>query len=197
MRLNTKRFLKGFSLIEVSISLLIVGIVSGICMTQLASFTAIDRMQKTQRHCDIIINALGAFYISSDGDLPPPNRNLQDGFGLVPFEKLGIMDKFAKDGYGNHLLYQVNPYFNKKTNNPKYINLGMTDFASTNDDKIAIILKSVDKNKNEIYKIWYSERNFKAMFKRPADVVENLPEENITEQNDEQQLLTAILLDDG
>lgn len=173
MQKTTKKFLKGFSLIEASISLIIMGIISGICITQLASFTAIDKMQKTQKHCEIVINALGAYYIASDGTLPFPIDNKENGFGRVPFKKLGIMEKFAKDGYGNFLLYKVNPFFNKETNDLNSINLGITEFAGINDDKVAIILKAIDKKGNEIYKIWYSERNFKVMFPRQTPTQEN------------------------
>lgn len=168
-------------------------------MTQLASFTAIDRMQKTQRHCDAVINALGAYYISSDGKLPNPSGELIGGFGEVPFKELGIMEKFARDGHGEFLLYRINPFFDKKTSNPEHINLGIDDFSSTHDDKVALVLKAVNKKGNEIYKVWYSERNFKAMFQKQKSAVnteENSQESSITETNRSQQPAGAGLLDD-
>lgn len=168
MIIRFKRFLKAFSLIEVSISLVITGIISSVCLQQLASFKKAEALRNTQHHFDVVITSLGAYYLSSDGDLPQPSGKLVDGFGRVPFETLGIMERFAKDGNGNWILFKVNPFFGKKNFDSKLINLGVVEFSSSSDDKVAFILKSMNKEGKELFKIWMSERNFKNMFKLPG-----------------------------
>jgi hypothetical protein len=155
----------GFLLIEAAISLLIVGIVSSMCMIQLASFTAIDRMRRTQENCNVVINALGAYFIATDGRLPDPVGEITDGFGNVPFKSLGIMEKFSMDGNGRKLLYKVNSHLGRHTEDMQYIRLGVDDFVGSYEDKVIVVLKSVDLKGSELYKIWHSERNFKNMFR--------------------------------
>ncbi|MDR0552800.1 MAG: hypothetical protein LBG13_01770 [Holosporales bacterium] len=158
-----KLWVSGFSLIEASISLLIVGIVSSVCISQLSVFMAVNRMQKTQANCEIIVKALGT-YMRVDCVLPPPVNVDSSGFGRVPFETVGIMESFAKDGNGNWILYKANPYFGRMTADPELINLGVREFSGASGDKVAFILKSVSSTNAELYKIWYSENNFTAMF---------------------------------
>ncbi len=177
----------GFSLIEASVSLLVVGIVSCICMTQLSSFMNINKIQQTQKHYEVVVNSLGAYFIATNGSLPAPININENGFGTVPFKTLGIMEKFAKDGNGKLFLYKLNPYFGKPTTNPNHINLGISEFTSSYEDKIAFILASVDSKGHEIYKIWYSERNFKAMFpirNENVDIPENSTTQEFTSDND-------------
>ncbi|MDR1488140.1 MAG: prepilin-type N-terminal cleavage/methylation domain-containing protein [Holosporales bacterium] len=158
-----KRYLEGFSLIEVSISLLIVGIISTICVSQLSSYLSIERLRKTESHCDIVVNSIGA-YAKIKGTLPSAtNIDSSNGFGIVPFETLGIMEKFVKDGYGNWFLYKTNPDFNKTTSSNK--TLGISGFKGITNDMVAFIIKSVNpKTGSEIYSVWYSKINFQSMF---------------------------------
>jgi prepilin-type N-terminal cleavage/methylation domain-containing protein len=161
--LNRGRSIRGFSLIEASISLLIVGIVSSICVSQLSMFMAVNRMQKTQTNCEIVVRALG-LYMKRDGVLPGPVGADSTGFGRVPFKAIGIMESFARDGNGHWLLYKSNPHFGKMVTDPHLINLGISEFSGMYGDKVAFVLKSVSSTNAELYKIWYSEKNFTAMF---------------------------------
>ncbi|MDR2074848.1 MAG: type II secretion system GspH family protein, partial [Holosporales bacterium] len=135
--MKNRGYINGFSLIETAISLLIIGIVSSICMTQLALFTTIDRTRRTQEHCNIIINALGAYFIATDGRLPDPTEKTVNEFGSVPFKELGIMEKFSKDGNGKNILYRVNPYIGIQITNLQHIKLGIEEFTVPYADKIA------------------------------------------------------------
>jgi prepilin-type N-terminal cleavage/methylation domain-containing protein len=170
-----KAFYKGFSLIEVSISLLIIGIISGIGVTQLNMFNKFCAIQKTQSNIDFVIKAIAAYCIAKDGRLPFPSSSefnigiqdasLQNTSGVVPFKTLGIMEKFAQDGKGRWLVYRMNPTFGAHANGSHDRKIGITDFHSEiSDDQVAIVLKSQnEKNMDEIV-IWISEKVFIANF---------------------------------
>jgi prepilin-type N-terminal cleavage/methylation domain-containing protein len=167
--------LPGFSLIEVSISLLILGIISSVVMTQLNVFNKIYANQKTQSNIDFVVKAIAAYCISNDGQLPYPsstsgnvgiqNETMKDTYGYAPFKDLGVMEKYSKDGNGRALLYRMNPRFGKSALSPTDRTLGITEFHSDiKDDKVAIIIKSQnDDGKDEIV-VWYGEKSFIANF---------------------------------
>ncbi|MDR3030890.1 MAG: hypothetical protein LBU35_00700 [Holosporales bacterium] len=174
MKPKIKLNLYGFSLIEASISLLIIGLVSAIVLPQLKSILTLTRTQKTQSNIDFVIKSIGAYYLSSykipypskfDLNIGEQNESMKDSFGIVPFKTLGIMESFAKNGYGKWLLYRMNPSFGNPTVSPAQKNLGITEFSSAlSDDKVAIIIKSQNsKNEDEII-LWYSEKVFIANF---------------------------------
>lgn len=163
--------LKGFSLIEISISLLILGIISSISISQFATVKRIQAEINTRSNIDYILKALGAYYISTGGLLPAPaNPNSpitgkqitgNENFGIIPYKSLGIMEKYAKDGYGNWLLYKLNPDIGRYT--VKDRTLGIKEFDSDDDnDKVVLVIKYYT-NKNE-HIIWYSENNFARIF---------------------------------
>jgi prepilin-type N-terminal cleavage/methylation domain-containing protein len=169
MKKQTK--FSGFSLLEVSISLLILGVISGVCVTQLNMINTIYASQKTQNNIDFVIKAIAAYCISNDGRLPFPSsasrdigfqdESMKNSFGIVPFRTIGIMEKFAKNGKGKRLFYKMNPLFGQPVSQGQARNLGISEFHSEiKDDKVAFVLKSQDnKGKDEIV-IWLSEKSF-------------------------------------
>ena len=160
--------LSGFALVEVSIALLILGIVSSISMSQFATLKRLQAEQITQAHIDYIVKALGTYYNSKGGYLPYPSSlesntigkqvvKITD-FGIIPFKTLGIMEKYAKDGYGHWLLYKLHPDFGKGVTRDR--TLGISEFDSDLPrDKVAFIIKSDNGNIT-----WYSEMNFIQIF---------------------------------
>ena len=177
------RTIKGFALIEVSIALLILGIISSISISQFATVKRMQAEIATKTNIDCILKSLGAYYISKQGLLPYPANNSSQvtgrqvtgklDFGIVPYKSLGIMEKYAKDGYGNWLLYKVNPDVGKTTTKNK--NLGIQEFDSEmKNDKVAFIIKYNTNNNENI--IWYSENNFARIFangKKPQNIRKN------------------------
>lgn len=165
----------GFSLIEVSISLIIIGIISSIGMSQLRLMNKVYTSQKTQSNIDFVVKALGAYCTSKALQLPYPSRtdanigvqseDMQCSFGIVPFKSLGIMEKFAKDGKGKWLLYRVNPNFGKPVFSKENKSLGVADFSSDlPGDRVAFVVKSQNsKNEDELI-VWYSEQTFVANY---------------------------------
>lgn len=185
-----KVYFHGFSLIEVSISLIIIGIISAIGMSQLNIMNRIYRTQKTQSNIDFVVKSIAAFYLASDcNNIPFPSdmtrigyqsKNMENSFGIVPFKTLGIMEKFAKNAKGKWLLYKINPNFGKNTESNK--NLEISEFSSEiPGDKVAFIIKSKnEKNQDEIT-VWYSEKTFISNFANNkistlinSDVLKNL-----------------------
>ena len=167
--------LSGFSLLEVSISLLIIGIVSSVSMTQLHTIRKLYSTQKTQANIEFVVKSVAAYYLSNEGILPYPSdvsQNIgtqsllmKNSFGIVPFKTLGIMDRFAKNGNGKFLLYRMNPFFRKTTSSVEQKNLGIKEFSSgIKDDKVAIIIKSQNEKDEDEVIIWYSEKNFISNF---------------------------------
>lgn len=170
MVLKIARF-QAFSLIEVSISLIIIGIISSIGISQLRLMNKIYSSQKTHANIDFVVKALGVYCTGKVLKLPYPSKinanigiqseDMKHSFGLIPFRTLGIMEKFAKDGNGHWLLYKMNPNFGKVTFSPEDRCLGVTDFDSElSDDRVAFIIKSKNHKNEDELTIWYSELNF-------------------------------------
>ena len=162
---------KGFALIEVSIALLVLGIISSISISQFATIKRMQAEITTKSNIDYVLKSLGAYYISKGGYFPYPANNCfqitgqqvigKTDFGIIPYRSLGIMEKYAKDGYGNWLLYKVNPDVGKTST--KNRNLGIQDFSSEiKNDKVAFIIQYNTNNNKNI--IWYSENNFAQIF---------------------------------
>lgn len=168
-----KVYFQGFSLIEVSISLIIIGIISSIGISQLNIMNRVYRMQKTQANIDFVVKSIAAFYLANDcRSIPFPSNTSNIGyqdktkagsFGIVPFKSLGIMEKFAKNARGKWLLYKMNPNFGKSNLANK--TLGVSEFSSEiPGDKVAFIIKSQNEKKEDEITIWYSEKTFISNF---------------------------------
>ena len=189
--------IKGFALIEVSIALLVLGIISSISISQFATIKRMQAEMTTKSNVDFILKSLGAYYISKQGLLPyPANNGLQvtgqqvNGkldFGIIPYKSLGIMEKYAKDGYGNWLLYKLNPDIGKTT--IKNRNLGIQEFNSEmKNDRVAFIIKyTINKNENIV---WYSENNFARIFANGKIQKNNTPQK---QDKTKEQILSSIL----
>lgn len=189
--------IKGFALIEVSIALLVLGIISSISISQFATIKRMQAEMTTKSNVDFILKSLGAYYISKQGLLPyPANNGLQvtgqqvNGkldFGIIPYKSLGIMEKYAKDGYGNWLLYKLNPDIGKTTT--KNRNLGIQEFNSEmKNDRVAFIIKyTINKNENIV---WYSENNFARIFANGKIQKNNTPPK---QDKTKEQILSSIL----
>ena len=170
-----KTHLEGFSLIEISISLIILGIVSSIGISQLKLINKVLSHQKTQSNIDFVVKSLGVYCTYKALKVPFPskinenigyqNEDMKNSFGIIPFKSLGIMEKFAKDGNGRWILYKMNPDFGKLKFTSSDKSLGIKDFYSEiAGDRVAFIIKTKNvKNEDELT-IWYSEKNFIANY---------------------------------
>ena len=170
-----KTKIPGFSLIEVSISLIIIGIISSIGISQLRLMNKVYASQKTQTNIDFVVRALGAYCTCKALKLPYPSKmnanvgiqseDMKHSFGIIPFKSLGIMEKFAKDGNGHWMLYKVNPNFGKVIFSSEDKSLGISDFSSElPNDRVAFIIKSKNSKNEDEVTVWYSEKTFVSNF---------------------------------
>ncbi|MBW8309684.1 MAG: type II secretion system GspH family protein [Candidatus Paracaedibacteraceae bacterium] len=117
------RRLSAFSLIEISIALIIMGIVASMTIPLLTVQHRLNQQKTTHNHEEQIVAALAA-YVLQYHRLPAPapssngkaNKNCENHthcVGFVPFTTLGLPEKTAKDGYGNWFTFAVHPTLTK------------------------------------------------------------------------------------
>lgn len=120
---------QGFTLIEMSLVLVIVGIVITTIFPALKVVREHTQSQKTQSSLDILVRATAA-YVQANGCLPCPTpaSTVGNGFGrvrgdmitqpcgpclqpegVVPFASLGLPINAAKDGWGRWITMRIDP----------------------------------------------------------------------------------------
>lgn len=116
--------LPGFTLIEISIVMIIIGLLSGFGLPLLTNMLSQEKFHKTTQHQQYVLKALAA-YVLVHHRLPCParpdapeneqgmaqERCLQNPAlcqGLVPYRTLGLSAYHAKDGFKNWMTYAVN-----------------------------------------------------------------------------------------
>lgn len=126
--------LQGYSLIEIAIVLIIVGIMAGYGMPMLTGMQQNAKNQVTHKHQDHIIHAL-AGYALINGKLPLPLDTFSSKggilIGFVPHLELGISEDLTKDGFGNHMVYVVAKSMTRTNkapeNNSEMMDVGLSD----------------------------------------------------------------------
>lgn len=113
----------GFSLLEVTITLLILGIMGSMILPGLMAQQQSQKNHITREHQERILHAL-AVYVQLYGRLPCPGDPEQKGDkkgvararcadvlakGFVPFRTLGLPETYAKDGARQFFTYAVHP----------------------------------------------------------------------------------------
>lgn len=114
---------EGYSLLEIALSLIVLGLLSGGTLALIRSYSEGSRWHKTHINQEKIAQAVG-FFLSRKGYIPCPadprplgdkrgvaRMTCQDRFarGIVPFRTLGLSEKTAKDGFGRWITYVVDP----------------------------------------------------------------------------------------
>ncbi len=125
-----KQSKSGFTLVEMSFVLVIMGLVIMIVFPALKSIKETTQIQATQTTLDTLMRASAA-YTQAHGCLPCPTPETATGSsiglvrgdatngqacgtcaaadGLVPFSSLGLPERMAKDGWGNWVTMRVDP----------------------------------------------------------------------------------------
>lgn len=118
-----KRFFKnkdGFALVEVSIALIVMGVVMGVGLPSFLHYLKWQKIKETQEKKEKILYSLSSFVLQNGYvPLPAPPEAPAESFGLsraeitqksdmrglVPFKTLGLSEHFAKDGFGRYFTY--------------------------------------------------------------------------------------------
>lgn len=104
-----------FSLLELAITLSIIGVISSFVFPALTTFYKHQKNLRTENHLNQIIQAL-ASYVLSCKHLPSPanpsdplDGSSDEGraIGVVPYRALGLPMAIAKDGYDHWITYAV------------------------------------------------------------------------------------------
>ena len=119
--ISHRQQLAGFSLVEMAIVILIAGIMMGAGLSLLAVKQAAAQFDVTQKHQEIIKQAL-INYLGKNKRLPCPGDvtgaeltrsatlpTCQSYSGIVPYKELGLERTVALDGWENFIAYVVSP----------------------------------------------------------------------------------------
>jgi prepilin-type N-terminal cleavage/methylation domain-containing protein len=105
----------GFSLIELCISLSILGIMIGVGSGLLRTYHRVHCHKVTEEHQNHILKAV-VWFVLQEKRMPCPSslesrgqESLGQWSGLVPFKTLGLSQKVAKDGFGHWMRFIVEP----------------------------------------------------------------------------------------
>ena len=112
--------LDGFSLMEASIALTIMGLISVVGLGAIKRWKEQQQMVITQNHQEQILTAM-ALYGARTGHFPypadpkasmdtfglsrVPEGASKDQIGIVPYRTIGVPEAVAKDGYGRYFTY--------------------------------------------------------------------------------------------
>jgi len=115
----------GFSLLEMAIVLMILGILGGVGIPLLKARLRSTGLTKTRENQEYALDAIAAFVThhrrfpcpadpKAIGDaygVEPKERKCQGvkAEGILPFRTLGISERFAKDGFKHFMTYVVDP----------------------------------------------------------------------------------------
>lgn len=158
----------GSLLLEIAIGISVIGLISGFFLTKEIAISRMAREQKTKSNIEIVTSSL-ASYLATNKRLPRPsssesngveNENMDTAVGMVPFNTLGIAERYTIDGNGHHLIYIVEPaltaayeliYFDSSSLiSPKYfcdsVVLPKIKIKSNtkNDDIVAFVIDTSD-----------------------------------------------------
>lgn len=114
---------RGFTLIEMAVVLVIMGLIIGMVAPLMGQILQNNRTSATIAHLDTIEEALVVF-VRANGRIPcpalPDDTPLgtetatctgNDDDGIVPFRTLGLSEDTARDGYKNFITYHVAEQF--------------------------------------------------------------------------------------
>lgn len=154
----------GFSLLELAIVLVILGMIGGLSLPLLTAHTTRTAFLKTLSNQDYVVSAL-AIFVEKNRRFPCPAEPQKGGVqfglaqescrmekakGIVPFKTLGISESYARDGFKRLMTYVVEPELAKRQINPQEESGGF--IIVNNEESVPVIPtpKKTDKNQNYI-----------------------------------------------
>ena len=124
-KLKENRFSSpGFSLLEMSVVLIVMGIIAGFTFPLLTQHLEHTRHKITREHQREVMKALEAYCIDREALPAPGNPQTGEIFsslgleevktGIVPYRELGLPEEMAKDGFGHYMTYAPAPFLRNK-----------------------------------------------------------------------------------
>lgn len=108
--------LSAFSLIEVAVVLIILGVILGLTIPLVTSSHKISQHKTTESHQHQVVQAIAAYVLQhskfpgaaaqSDGKISPCHPS-DICMGYVPYRDLGLPESVARDGHGHWMSYAV------------------------------------------------------------------------------------------
>ena len=149
----------GFTLIELAVVLIVLGLMLGALLVPLATQIDVTRIQETNNYLDAVQEALLGFAIANANRLPCPDTTGADGIedspcagveGSLPWRTLGVG---RQDAWGQTLLYRPDDQFVQAIPFPPDTSGGLaaqdrsgTPLTAPDPDGPAAIVFSVGKN---------------------------------------------------
>lgn len=160
----------GFSLLELAIVLVILGVLGGMALPLLTVHITRAALVKTRAHQDYALSAIAAF-VEKYNRFPCPaaphvvgnnfgvaleSCRMEKAKGILPFKTLGISEIYAHDGFKRLMTYVVEPELTKRQINPQeeagglltvkthegFSVLGVANPAGRNQNYIALVIIS-------------------------------------------------------
>lgn len=135
---------KAFSLLEIGLGLLIIGIIGSQVVPMIKKTILLKKYEITKRNQECILQSLAA-YTTRQNRLPFASTPIMQGteqrglaIGITPYQTLGLSERIAKDGFGNYMTYAMNTSLGSTTsinNQSDYDN----SFCATNSHAIRTI----------------------------------------------------------
>jgi len=154
----------GFSLLEVAIVLVILGIIGGMSLPLLMAHLNRNTHLKTRSHQDYALNAIAA-YVEKNRRFPCPAdpqvtgpeygaaqvqcRN-QKAKGILPFKTLGIGEAYARDGFKRLMTYVIEPELTKKDTTLQNERGGFITVKNEEGESVLAVPLKDDRNPNAI-----------------------------------------------
>lgn len=112
------RFLRinipAFSLLEISLVLLIMGILGAQIVPILKNTLHATRIERTKSHQQVVLKSISNFIYRNHrmpfAATPASNGQevAQNSMGIVPYQTLGLDARYSRDGYGHYMTYAMN-----------------------------------------------------------------------------------------
>lgn len=189
---------KGFSLLELSLVLLIMGIIGSQLVPMIKKTLLLKKCEITKRNQEIILQSI-ADYAKRQNRLPFASRPTLKGaeqtklaIGIVPYQTLGLEERTAKDGFGHYMTYAINTTLSNTTsinnqdntanslcyseNTTSAFTLTLTNQIIPTSDYIAIILVAHQNGEGA-----YMKNNNRSTFKNTQTNTSLCHAQNITD----------------
>ena len=105
---------RGFSLLEMGIVILIMGIIISGILPTIKRYQVIQQKQIMSQRIELIMNAIAAYVIEEKHF---PKSKITSATPTLDYEALGLQEKDIKDTFGNYIIYVVDGNINQPLNN--------------------------------------------------------------------------------